>query len=66
MVPGLIDTKLTRNDARYAQAMKQSQDKVAADITHNEIEEKVTETRSKKTPPDFVPAAAGCRRPRVC
>ena len=50
VVPGLIDTKLTRNYARYAQAMKESQGKIPEDISEKEIEEKVTEAQSKKTP----------------
>ena len=46
VVPGLIDTALTRNASRYAQAMLEGQGKVP----EGELEPKVIEAQLKKTP----------------
>jgi NAD(P)-dependent dehydrogenase (short-subunit alcohol dehydrogenase family) len=46
VVPGLIDTKLTRNESRYAQAMIEGQGKVP----EGDLEAKVIEAQTKKTP----------------
>jgi NAD(P)-dependent dehydrogenase (short-subunit alcohol dehydrogenase family) len=46
VVPGLIDTELTRNESRYRQAMIEGQGKVP----EGDLEEKVIEAQKKKTP----------------
>jgi NAD(P)-dependent dehydrogenase (short-subunit alcohol dehydrogenase family) len=58
VIPGLIDTELTRNYARYAQAMKESQGKGPDGMPEPELEKKVTESQSKKIPlgVPFIPA----------
>ncbi len=46
VVPGLIDTPLTRHPARYAQAMKEGQ----GAVPDGPLEEKVAEAQKKKIP----------------
>ena len=50
VVPGLIDTPLTRNYARYAQAMKESQGKAPDGMPEAELEQATAAAQSKKIP----------------
>jgi NAD(P)-dependent dehydrogenase (short-subunit alcohol dehydrogenase family) len=50
VVPGLIDTPLTRNYARYAQAMKESQGKTPDGMTEAELAQKIAAAQTRKIP----------------
>jgi NAD(P)-dependent dehydrogenase (short-subunit alcohol dehydrogenase family) len=50
VVPGLIDTALTRNVGRYRQALLESKGEVPADIALHELEKQVADGQIRKTP----------------
>jgi NAD(P)-dependent dehydrogenase (short-subunit alcohol dehydrogenase family) len=50
LVPGLIDTPLTRNRARYSQAILEGQGKRPGNTPEPELEQKVIEAQNKKIP----------------
>ena len=50
VVPGLIDTPLTRNHDRYAQAFKEGQGKTPGGMPDAELEQTVVDAQTKKIP----------------
>ena len=50
VIPGLIDTPLTRNYARYAQAMLEGQGKTPDGMPEAELEQKVAASQTQKIP----------------
>jgi NAD(P)-dependent dehydrogenase (short-subunit alcohol dehydrogenase family) len=50
VIPGLIDTPLTRNYARYAQAMLEGQGKTPDGMPEAELEQKVADSQTQKIP----------------
>jgi NAD(P)-dependent dehydrogenase (short-subunit alcohol dehydrogenase family) len=50
VVPGLIDTPLTRHYSRYAQAMLEGQGKLPEGMPEQELDQKVQEAQKKKIP----------------